>query len=207
MKASHLKTGAAVAGILIILLVMVWVRAFVGSMRAWDQGEALLKEKKYVEAITFFDRSMHWYTPYNPYVEKSAHRLWEIGVMAEKKGDVTLALIAYRTIRRGFYGTEGIYSPGKAWIEKSEAKIGSLVKHGGAARAGALQKRLVPPPNIFWSVMVEVGLLGWLATMVILVIRLFKRDQGSRVKVASCMGWGVLSLCFFALWVIGLLKA
>ncbi len=207
LKRSHLKIAAAVVVLLIILFAIVWVRAFLGSMRAWEQGEALFQQKKYIRAITFYDRSIHWYTPLNPYVERSAQRLWEIGTLAEKEGDVMLALIAFRTIRRGFYGIEGVYSPGKAWIAKSDAMIGRLTGHGEDQEKGTEKKGLQPPPDIFWSIVVEVGLLGWLATMGVLIVRLFRRDSGRRAAVSSRIAWGVLSICFFVLWIIGMLKA
>jgi hypothetical protein len=203
----YLKIAAVAVAAAVILLMMVWVRAFIGSMRAWEQGEALLQQKKYVRAVTFFDRSIHWYAPFNPYVEKSARRLWEIGSRAEREGDVMLALIAFRSIRRGFYGIESVYSPGKAWIEKSNARIGNLSQGGRAKEQRAVKKDLPPPPGIFWSVLLEVGFLGWLGTMAVLAVRLFKRGGGGRVTVSSCIGWGALSVCFFVLWVIGLLKA
>ena len=207
LNRSHLKTAGAVVGILILLFLMVWVRAYIGSMHSWEQGEALFQENKYIRAVTFFDRSIHWYTPFNPYVERSAQRLWEIGARAEKDGDVMLALIAFRTIRRGFYGTGGLNTPGKGWIDKSNTKIRELSKQEKNKGERTVEKRLQPPPDIFWSLMVEVGLLGWMVTMVILAVRLFKRERGKKSPVYSRIAWGVLSCCFFVLWVISMLKA
>jgi hypothetical protein len=207
LNRSHIKIAAVVVCLMILLSMMVWVRALMGSMRAWEQGEALFQEKNYIRAVTFFDRSIHWYTPLNPYVERSAQRLWAIGTMAEKRGDVVLALIAFRTIRRGFYGIESVYSPGQSWIDRSDIKISQLSKHGGTGTAGTAKRALPPPPDIFWSLMAEVGLLGWLLTMGILAVRLFRRDQGKRATASSCIGWAVLSACFFGLWLAGLLKA
>jgi hypothetical protein len=207
LKRSHLKIAITVVLLLILLFMMVWARAFIGSMRAWEQGEAMFQQKQYIRAVTFFDRSIHWYAPLNPYVERSAQRLWAIGTMAEKQGDVMLAMIAFRAIRRGFYGVEGVYSPGEAWIDRSNAKIGQLSKPGGAGAKGIKRKDLPPPPDIFWSLMVEVGLLGWLLSMAVLVVRLFRREPGTRATVASVIAWGVLSVGFFVLWLAGLFKA
>ena len=207
MKHNGIKTAGIVAALLLILFAMVWARAFTGSMRTWEQGEALFQEKEYVRAITYFDRSIHWYTPFNPYVGRSAQRLWEIGARAERSGDVTLALIAYRTIRRGFYGIESVYSPGKAWIQKSDAKIGKLVNQGRTGRKVEVAQGLPPPPDILWSIVVEVGLLGWLGSLVILVFRLFRSNPARRARWASGIAWGVLSVGFFILWLVGLFKA
>jgi hypothetical protein len=47
--------------------------------------------------------------------------------MLEGQGDVTRALIAYRTLRSSFYAIAWIYSPGTEWIAKCDAKIAALV--------------------------------------------------------------------------------
>jgi hypothetical protein len=92
------------------------------------QGEAHFTANQYIKAITFFDRSIHWYTPFNPYVRKSAERLWEISKDAQKRGDIRLALIATRTIRRGFIAERSFYTPGRDWIEKCDLRIYDLLK-------------------------------------------------------------------------------
>ena len=48
-----------ILGLVVMALVMVWVKAFFGSMRAYQQGEAHLAENEQVKAMTFFDRSIH----------------------------------------------------------------------------------------------------------------------------------------------------
>jgi len=196
-----------IVAVLAILFVMVWARVVIGSKGAWEQGEKLFQEGKTIRAVTFFDRSIHWYAPLNPYVERSARRLWQIGSEAEKKNDVVMALIAYRTIRRGFHGTEWFCSPGREWIEKSNAKIDALLgKQKGASEAK--ERRVIyPPPDPYWSLVVELGLLGWLGTMVLFIVRWFRDGQGPRPSFLSRIAWGVLSIAFFVLWIIGMTKA
>jgi len=60
-------------------------------MQDYKTAETLLKENQTIRAITYFDRSLHWYAPLNPYVEWSAKRLWEIGERAEQEKDPRLA--------------------------------------------------------------------------------------------------------------------
>jgi len=83
----------------LLLLAILWARVFCGSMKDFETGETFLKENQIIRAITYFDRSLHWYAPLNPYVQKSAQRLWEIGDRAERDGDLKLAFIAFSTIR------------------------------------------------------------------------------------------------------------
>ena len=96
-------------------------------------------------------------------MEKFAQRLWEIGQAAEKEGDKKLALIAYRTVRRGFYAARSVYQPGKDWIRKSEAQIDRLVR----AESGdlSLPAQKTRDPDVFWSIMVLIGLFGWIGSI------------------------------------------
>ena len=74
----NFRTILAGVALLVIFLLMVWARVFYGSMQACREGEIHFQKAQYIKAITFFDRSMHWYTLFNPYVRKSAERPWEI---------------------------------------------------------------------------------------------------------------------------------
>jgi hypothetical protein len=73
------------ASICVLLLLVLWARVFYGAMEDYNKGEALLEENQTIRAITYFDRSLHWYAPLNPYVERAAKRLWDIGEKAEKE--------------------------------------------------------------------------------------------------------------------------
>jgi hypothetical protein len=77
-------------------------------MQDYGTQGTFLKENQIIRAISYFDRSLHWYAPLNPYVQKSAQRLWEIGDRAERDGDLKLAFIAFSTIRSGFYGSREV---------------------------------------------------------------------------------------------------
>ena len=66
-----LKHAAVILMIVLIILISVWIRAFIGAMKNYNKGKDSFDREQYIMAITFFDRSMHWYTPFNPYVERS----------------------------------------------------------------------------------------------------------------------------------------
>lgn len=203
--------------VILVFLFLTWVRAFYGSMKAYRTGEAMLEQKQSIRAITYFDRSIHWYTPFNPYVEKSARRLWEIGEQAKKDGDIKMALIAFRAIRRGFYSASHFTTPGRDWIEKSETMIRSLVLTEEKKRAGsksteesedikALNEK-GSSPDVFWTVVLEVGFLGWVGSLFGLIFAKWGPRKGSEKflhKTLACIGSAVV---FFAIWIIGMMKA
>ena len=128
IQSRYIHFAAKLLGIVLLLLIMVWIRAFYGAREAYHQGEKCLQSQKFIGAITYFDRSIQWYTPLNAYVYQTAARLWEIGNLAEKIGDIKLALIAFRAIRRGFYSVNHVIQPGKDWIARCELKISALFK-------------------------------------------------------------------------------
>jgi len=216
-KHGYLKITCITLALITIFLIMVWTRAFYGSMQAYKKGELHLAEHRYIKAVTFFDRSIHWYTPFNPYVEKSSERLWEIGLRAEQRGDIRLALIAYRTIRRGYYASSNFVMPGRTWIERCESKIDELTRVEEKIRKRdqdfesekklILQSQKTKSPDVFWSITLEVGFLGWVGSVICLIMFALRRKEGAKSVARMSLPWVGLALIFFALWIVGMMKA
>ena len=182
--------------VILLFLLLVWVRAFYGSRDDFLKGEALLKEGQTIRAITFFDRSIHWYTPLNPYVQKSAERLWQIGEKAEQTADPRLAVIAFSTIRSGFYGASHLVIPGQDWIQKVDAKLLELGAAGKDVRD--------PHPNPLWSVAVVTSFIGWVGSLTVFTRWFIGREEGPnrrRSRGLLCLSLGVF---FFGLWILGM---
>ncbi|HXE96391.1 MAG TPA: hypothetical protein VN642_08295 [Dongiaceae bacterium] len=93
----------------------------------FTQGEAALGRGDFPGAVAGFESALHMYIPYHPTIEKAAERLWQIGETNERLGDITRALIAYRALRSSFYADHWLVTPGKAWIEKCDKKIATLI--------------------------------------------------------------------------------
>lgn len=91
------------------------------------RGEAALRSGDFAGAIAGFESALHMYIPYHPTIEKAAERLWQIGEANERLGDITRALIAYRSLRSSFYADHWLATPGTAWIEKCDKKIAKLI--------------------------------------------------------------------------------
>ncbi len=209
------KVISAGLGLCLIVLSMVWARAFYGSMRNYQQGDAYFKKAQYIRAITFFDRSMHWYTPRNPYVRQSAERLWEIGLRAKQQGDTRLALIAIRTIRRGFYAARSFHRPGKDWIKKCDAKINEFMRaKPKTPKDSSVQHKSETPaslgatdPSILWTLVVEIGFLGWIAAAIGFIMFALKDSRKAKFSTSKAIVWAAISLTFFVVWLVGMMKA
>jgi hypothetical protein len=195
------------ASVALLLLLVLWLRVFYGSMQDYKTGEALLKETQTVRAITYFDRALHWYAPLNPYVEKAALKLWEIGEQAEKAGDKRLAVIAYESIRNGFHGATHFVTPGKDWIRKADSKLASL-NRGQAENKEIPQTRAFsgesPYPSSFWSGVVVIGFLGWIGSLIGLIMVTFRQGV---LRDGKGIFWLGFSLLCFVLWLVGMTKA
>jgi hypothetical protein len=191
----------------VLVLLVLWGRVFYGSMQDYKTGEMLLKETQTIRAITYFDRALHWYAPLNPYAEKAALKLWEIGEQAEKAGDKRLAAIAYESIRNGFHGATHLVTPGKDWIRKADSKLASL-NRGQAENKEIPQTSassgVSPYPSSFWSAVVVIGFLGWIGSLIGLILVAFR--QGS-VRDGKGIFWLGFSFLCFILWLVGMTKA
>jgi len=216
-KLKNIKMIFMILGLITIILLMVFARAFYGSMMAYYEGEMYLKEQQYIRAITFFDRSIHWYTPFNPFVERSVESLWNIGKYAEEKGDTKLALIAFGTIRGGFYSAYSVYEPGREWIKKCDIKINQLTgleerKRGTldsskVGRRYLSERKKSPSPNIFWTIFLEIGFLGWIGSVIGFILFPLRRKKETKYSTFSSLVWIGLTIVFFAFWIIGMMKA
>lgn len=190
------------ASVAVLLLFVLWGRVFYGSMQDYKTAETFLKENQTIRAITYFDRSLHWYAPLNPYVERSAKRLWEIGERAEQEKDPRLALIAYESIRNGFYGASHLFRPGKDWIQRAESKIQTLSALRVKGEPAPAMKD--PQPDVGWSVVVVIGFLGWIGSLLGLILVLFRQGEVRGGKGIFLFGFSFL--CFI-LWLVSMTKA
>ena len=202
--------------LIVIFLVMVWASVFYGSMRAYQKGESCLKKGQYIKAITFFDRSIHWYAPFNPYIQRSAERLWEISKNARLNGDNLLSLIAVRTIKRGFLSARNFYTPGKGWIETCNLRIQELLmiekglKGSGnemSLDSSVLKELKVKDPDVMWSIILLIGLLGWIGSVIALIMSGLKAPQKRNLWSFPTLRWIIFGAFFFAIWIVGMANA
>jgi hypothetical protein len=217
IKSKHVKRISMILCVVVFGLIVVWARAFYGSMQAYQKGEIFLGEKQYVRAVTFFDRSIHWYTPFNPYVRRSSERLWDIGEQAEREGDLQLALMAYRTIRRGYYGASHFITPGMVWIKKSERKINTLLgleekeekvtDETASLRGKLLADQKSASPDVLWTIVLEIGFIGWIGSIICLILFTLRRKKEDSYPTLPTFLWIASAVLFFVLWIIGMMKA
>jgi hypothetical protein len=206
-----------VVALLFIVFISIWVRAFTGSMKDYLKGRDLLVEAQDVQAVTYFDRAMHWYTPFNPYVERSAEYLWKISEKAEKTGDYILAKIAVESIRSSFYGSRSFYTPGKNWIAKCDERISSIVQNyddkifSDSSINSKLQSDYViatvyNDPDIFWTIILEIGLFGWIGATIGFIHFCISKEIKPDTFIFKHWFWISIACICYGLWISGMIK-
>ena len=201
-----------------LVLVMVVVRVLVGGFHENRLARNFLAEGDVVEAITAYDRSLHWYLPGSPTVADAASQLELIARDAEKMGDMETALRCRRVLRSGFYVSRWIVQPGKEIIDRCDENIAKLVSqkaeamNPGDPKAGriayekemAILKKEIGPSTV-WSLAALTGFFGWIFFAVLFIFKAFgKRREFYR---RSALIYGFFFVAAYALWMISLSKA
>jgi hypothetical protein len=117
-----------VAAVALISVLLIWGNTLYRQHVQFDKGEKGVATGDFSAAVAGYESAIHMYTPGSSLVDRSAQRLWELGEMMERRGDIARALIAYRALRSSFYAVAGISSPGREWIGLCDARIAALVK-------------------------------------------------------------------------------
>jgi len=208
------RYAVCVLGLLVASMMMLYAKIAYNAGQDFAHGEEAYTQSEYQAAITHYERTIKWYTPLSPVVRRAVERLWQLGTEAEARGEVSLALAAYQSLRSSLYAVQSFYVPYQSWIPKSEERIAPLLaqtKAGddqGADRvaqdtvrfAGQLQRPI--GPHLGWSVLVEIGFLGWVGAAVGLIWHVVD-EQGNFARRQGIL-WGGLLTIFFALWLISM---
>lgn len=200
--------------LLVVFVAMLYAKTAYNARQDFALGEAAYTHGQYKDAITHYERAIKWYTPFSNTVRLAVERLWQLGTEAETRGEVALALEAYQTLRSSLYAVQSFYIPYQSWIPKSEERIAPLL---AKTKAGveqvedklaqdtarfAMQLQRHVGPYLGWSILVEIGFLGWVGATVGLIWYVvdaqghFARRQG--------LLWGSLLAAFFTLWLIAM---
>jgi tetratricopeptide (TPR) repeat protein len=125
-KLKSIAVNVAVAAVIGIILI--WGNTLYRQHVQFDKGERGMAAGDFPAAVAGYESAIHMYTPGASLTEKSAEKLWQIGQMLEARGDIPRALIAYRSLRSSIYAITWIYTPGKEWIGRCDARIAALVQ-------------------------------------------------------------------------------
>jgi len=122
------------AFIALVSLVLIWGNTLYRQHVQFDKGEKGLAAGDFVASVAGYEAAIHMYTPLSSLVDQSAQRLWDIGELCARRGELPRALVAYRALRSSFYSVAWLLSPGEEWIAKCDARIAQVLKQQQQAR-------------------------------------------------------------------------
>ena len=125
--------------LMIIFVALLYAKTAYNASQDFALGEDAYTHGEYKRAITHYERTIKWYTPLSTAVQRAVERLWQLGTEAEARGEISLALEAYQTLRSSLYAVQSFYIPYQSWIPKSEERIAPLLaktKAGEEPNAG-----------------------------------------------------------------------
>lgn len=205
-------------GVFFLFLLLVFLKVNISARNEYQKAEKALQNNDLKQAITHFNRAIHWYSPESKAVKNSIQALWEIGLQAEKSGNYTLALQAFRILRSSLYSARSFYIPYSDWVRKCESRIAAIIARKEKAHP---QDKEIPfknrreevlkilktktEPDVLWSLICEIGFIGWIGCSIGLIFRAFTGPRG--FNPGQALGWGIFIILFYALWVVGMLKA
>lgn len=198
----------------LVFLALFYVQTAYHARQDFARAEDAYTRGDYPLALTYYERTIHGYTPGSAVVQRAVARTWQLGTEAESRGDASLALEAYQILRSSLYAVRSFYVPYYAWVVDSEARIAQLMaqRKGGptaeatqlahdTARYTAMFQRQMGP-TVVGSMLVELGFLGWVGAAIAFIWCAV--DHQGRLVWQRSLWWGSAVVAFFALWVISL---
>ncbi len=205
---------AKILGIVGVLVAVTVVRAVTESRTELRTAEKALESGDVEAAIVHFRRSARWYAPASPYPPRALAGLAQIARNAESEGDVHRALRAWRSIRGSILSTRSWYTPHVDRLEVANARIADLMaglppppidagKSLAQLRAehfALLEK--TPRPHVGWTLVLLLGFFSWVGGA--FAFASCAIDHEDRLVRSQATRWGLVVLCGFGLFVLGM---
>ncbi len=172
-----MKRRLITAGLVIAFcLGVVVTRAIWEGRGALADGDAAAEAGDREGAIRWWRRAARWYVPLAPHVDGAYDRLEKLGAVAEEEGDLPTALLAWQGVRGSVLATRSFYTPHEERLDPANRHIASLMQRleGAAADPGKSAAE-----REAWH------------------HDLLARDE------APSVGWTVVALLGFAIWIGG----
>jgi hypothetical protein len=209
-----LRRALCIVVLLAAFALILYAKVAYNASQDFALGEDAYTHGEYKGAITHYERTIKWYAPLSTVVQRAVARLWQLGTEAEARGEIALALEAYQTLRSSLYAVQSFYIPYQSWIPKSEARIAPLLAKTKAGEEHnedqlvqdtarfAMQLQRHVGPHLGWSILLEIGFLGWVGATIGLIW--YVVDEAGNFAQRQGLLWGSLMAAFFALWLVGM---
>jgi hypothetical protein len=216
-RAAVTRAVLRAAVVVAVLFGAVAVRVVTGSKAELELAERHEKDGDVDAAVVHYRRAARWYAPLSPFHVHALAALGRIGAEAEQKGDVELALSAYRAVRSAILSTRSFYVPEHERLDAANKRIAALMAglpppqmDAGKSREQLEREHLAlleldPDPKLGWTLLLLLGFAAWVAGAFVFTLRAI--DSEDRFIRGEAMRWGAMIVVGFALFVLGLAMA
>ena len=200
----------------VIIITSLMVKVYLHSAAEYKTALSLEKSDSNKQALDHYDRALRWYLPLNPYSLKSLEAMWKMGARLEKEGEKNLSLQAYRSARDAIQSIRSFYTPYSGWLARLNDKIATIeasietyskedTSPAERKKAALTRLEIDRGPSVGWSVVTEIGFVGWVLCAVGLAfaVNTVLKGRNSRRPLT----WGLLLTLFFVLWLVGMANA
>lgn len=177
-------------------------------------GEAK-KAQDPVKAVRYYERALLFYVPLSPYNKEAVE-----GILEKCKNMIESEqkLYCYETLRSSLYQIRSFYIPYREELEKlnsliAELKTSEMInwKYNGFSQKHHQSiynyhieiLKYDGSPSTFWSVISVFSLIGWIASVLFIILKGFKEP----IRIKLLIGGIACFALFFFLWITGLLMA
>ncbi len=193
------------------------VRAWVSCSDELARAEQLRSGGDVEAAIDHYRRAAVWYFPGNVRARAALEALVEVGEQAEGRGDATLALAAFRSVRAGVMSSRSLYVANADLKELADGRIAALMASGTVPPVDANRSpeerreaylamlRADRDVSTGWALLALLGLAAWICGAALLAAR--GLDAEDRLVPAEARRWGTLLVMGLGIFLLGLALA
>ena len=217
MKSVWARPGASVAVVVVAFCAVVLLRVASESRTELAAAHAYRYDDRLALAVEHYRRAIRWSLPLSTNTAEAVSALESIAGELETAGDVTGALLAWRSLSGGLAATRFLYSGSSPTRENASEHIARLIALDRSAaidanltveQLAADHRRLLSEeisPDPWWGTLLLLGMALWVGALVLLARRGF--DSAGRFHWAAARGpiWG--ALVGFVSFALGLLFA
>ncbi|QWK19156.1 MAG: hypothetical protein KNN13_06520 [Hydrogenobacter thermophilus] len=170
-----------------------------------QEGDMLLLNGKPLMAISMYERVLLNYVPFSPYNQKAIERMEKVCHDLKEKPH---KLFCYETLRSAIYQLRGLYTPYSEVIKPLEekmllTKMELYIEHNNPPQKDYERifkdlrsfTQYDPYPSVFWSALALVSLAGWVFSIVMTIMKGFRKS------------FVLVYVVFFCLWLVSLYMA
>ena len=210
------RTRVLLRGLCVLALVLgsFALRVVTSAASELRTGDQYRGQGETEAALIHYRRAARWYAPGSPYHVEALGRLGKIGAEAEQRGDVDMALAAYRAIRAAIMSTRSFYVPERERLRAADERIAALMASlppppmdAGKSREQLRKEHLAllsadPGPSPLWSLVLLAGFGLWIGSAFAFTLRAV--DEQDRFIRREALRWGSLIAVGFGLFVLGM---